>query len=393
MHNQEFSVDVVNTYRAWDELSRREDDDNYHVIDIDVAPRYVNQLRFNTSEQVTWALEELLDRAPYSGDYADFTAAKLSASLLYLRLLAGDKVTLGDHTRTAMGVTLEKVEENLIADYRERMDATLTEHGLRFEREHEAALVISEGKQKLVRRLLGVDRQTGDYTAEFTGADGGLAIEPTIVEEDAEWVGWFGTDDQGEVFEKINVHPRHKHTIARLAAIVIHEVQGHGAQFSIWRDKIRRGEMDPVMGINTMHTPECTQAEFNAQTIEQIGLRALVATDPENGWQYGFQADYHDYSEMVWHNAHIMINSGYAEEKVVEYAADRLPFTKLENIEKSIPERRDNPMIRGYFACYEPAMAAGRLLLARPVQKQKAVLRETFSRPMTLAQIETLVTS
>jgi hypothetical protein len=45
-------------------------------------------------------------------------------------------------------------------------------------------------------------------------------------------------------------------------------------------------------------------------------------------------------------------------------------------------------MQRGYMACYEPAMAAARLLLAQPTGQQQAVLRETFARPMTLAQIE-----
>ncbi len=393
MHNQVFSVEVVNTYRAWDEFSRRGDRDNddKRIIDIDVTPRYSSSLVFNDGQQVTSAFEELLEQTPRAGEYEDLIAAKLQASLLHQRLLAGDKVTFKDHVRTAMGVTPEMVDEELIEEYQERMDAILAEHGMRFNRSYENALVIDEDEQQIKKRLLDISQQTRDVSARFTGAGDAPAVEPTIVSEDKGWVGWFGTNDQGEPFVKVNIHPRHKHTIARLAAIVIHEAQGHGAQFSIWRQKIGRGEMDPAMGLVTMHTPESTQAEFNALTIEQLGLRALAAGDTAEAWQFEFQALYHDYSEMVWHNAHIMINSGNAEEKVVEYAAARLPFAKLDDIRKSVPAHRSDHMLRGYMACYEPAMAVGRLLLAQPEEKQKAVLGETFSRPMTLPQIRTLI--
>ncbi len=392
LHNQSFSRDVVNTYRAWDELSRREDDDN-RIIDIDVAPRYENSLVFDTTEQVTIALEDLLDRAPHSGDYSSFTAAKLRASLLHLHLLGGEKVTLREHVETAMGVTPEKVDEAVIDDYRTRLDSQLAEHGLGFDREFENALVVDEEEEVLRNRLLLLGEQGKVVTSKFVETAGIPDIQPQIVSEDEAWVGWAGTDDAGELVDKINIHPRHKHTIARLAAIVIHEVQGHITQFSIWRNKIQHGELDPAMGVTTLHTPENTQAEFNAQTIEQIGLRALATADKEDGWQYEFQAGYHDYSGMVAHNAHLMINSGYQEDQVIDYATNRLPFTSVENITKAIPARRRDPMYRGYFACYQPAMAAGRLLLAQDQAAQKAVLQETFSRPMTLAQIEALITS
>ncbi|HET7060462.1 MAG TPA: hypothetical protein VFH99_04090 [Candidatus Saccharimonadales bacterium] len=381
----------MNTYRAWDKLERRPGDDD-GIVDFDVVPDYDNPLSFDSRKQVAGAIEELLDRAPHTGDYAEFSAAKLQASRMHLHLLDRRKVPLRKHAQTAMGVTPEKVDEEVIDDYRARLDDQLKEHGMRFDREYEDALVVREEPVELAKRLVGLTKTAKAVTSPFIPDNAAPAIRPKLVSKDEEWVGAAGTDAHGNLYVKINLHPRHKHTIARLAAIVVHEMQGHIAQFSLWQGKIRAAEMDPAMGITTMHTPENTQAEFNAQAIEQIGLLALAAADPEEGWKYEFQAGYNDLFAMVSHNAHLKLNSAYPESVVASYAADRLPFTSRENIEKSVLSGREDPMLRGYLACYEPAMAAARLLLAQPVKKQKAVLHETFSQPMTLPQIEALIT-
>jgi hypothetical protein len=393
LHNQSLGPELVNTYRAWDTMNRRPDpaNDDLRIIDIGVAPPYRNPLVFNDARQVEAAFDELLGRAPHAGEYGPFMVAKCQASLLHLRMGAGQKATLKYHAETAMGVTPKEIDETIIEECIESLDAQLAEHGLRFDRRFENALNIDEDEAQLKRQLETIGRQTRAFTVQFTGAEDVPAVEPTIVSEDKGWVGKFSTDDKGELYAKLNIHPRHKKTIAGLAAWLIHETQGHGGQFGLWKQQILNGEMDSSMGVTTLHTPEGTQAEFNALTIEQLGLRELGKADTAEAWLYRLQADYNDLFEMVWHNSHIRINSGYTEQAVAEYIADRLPFTDRENIEKSVPEHRKDLRLRGYLACYEPAMAVGRLVLALPEEKQKSILRESFSRPMTLAQIEELV--
>lgn len=368
------------------------DEDPNKIIDIDIAPYVVSPLVFETPGQVQTAFEGLLDRVPgANAQNGEFIERKIRASLLHLQFLAGDKIPFREHVQTAMGVTPELIDEDELDKQQEALDAELKKHGLGFESRYAEAfddqLVLKEPKVEIEKRLLGAAAWAGQLIADYTGRKP-LVVTPAITEVDKSWVGWFGTrTGSGKPFFKMNVHPRHKHTPARIGAIAVHEM-GHGTHFGIWKEAILRRDMSPVMGVTTMHTPENTQAEAYAQLIEQIGLRSFGGRD---AWQYQWQADYHDYLERVWNNAHIMINTGYDEPKVVDYVTGRLPFTAVDTIKQDVPERRDDPMIRGYFACYEPALDAVRPVLAMPTEQQKAVIARLGSQPLTEAQMRAVV--
>ncbi len=212
-----------------------------------------------------------------------------------------------------------------------------------------------------------------------------------------------GTKEK-EFFYKTNIHPRHEYTLGRIWANSPHE-RTHITQFGgLYKEAIIRGGMSVSAGVTSFHTPENTQAEFNAQAVEQMALRELGFSGKKNAWQYRFEADYQFYSDMVWNNAHIMVNSGVDEEEVVRYVEERLLLDTHENIAGNVSVRRDNPMFRAYFGgAYWPSLAVGIEMikpghLTEPGEEepgpedlqsaQKAVFGLTMSKPVRLDEIK-----
>lgn len=389
---------VVETYRAWDDLARRHspagtppEEDPNRIIDIDILPQGKRNKWFDDGPQVQAGMENLLEQVQAPRDdvpNGDFIARKLAASLLHLRVLAGDKVVFKDHVRGTMGLEAEPVDESEMDDQRTRLDDTLKRHGLGFDRQSYGdfveRLAISDADQ-LAGKLAGAARWAGRFIDISTG-EKPLVTEPEVVKAPKPWVGWFGTAE-GQPFLKLNAHPQHAFNEGRIGAVVLHEM-GHGTHFGIWQRAILGGDMSPAMGVTTLHGPENVQAEAYAQLVEQLGLRA---TRGEEAWQYHWQAEYHDYISKVWHNAHIRINTGHAEEMVVGYAGDRLPYTPEELIRLIVADNRDDPTLRAYMASYEPGLAAVRPVYDMPPARQREVLRQLGSQPLTLEGIQGVV--
>lgn len=388
--------ETVDVYRAWDSWSRSRngdvelspEEDPNRIIDIDVAPEGDNPLVFEDESQVRAALEGLLERAE-AGDAqnGDFIERKIKASLLQLRLQAGEEVAFDEHARTAMGIAeLEPIDEGALDNQQERLDARLKRHGLRFDRSHsdkfEERMVLRWPRERIRQLLLETNDQAVSLIRWYTGVS--PEIEPEIAEASEPWAGWFGTKAPGELFLKMNVHPRVKHTVARIAAIAIHE-NGHAAQFSNWKEAILLGDMSPAMGITTLHTPENAQAEAYALLIEQIGLRAARG---DGAWRHHWQADYHDYLERAWYNIHLMSAGGEDPAKVMDYAAERLPFDSLQVIRDDLEAYLKDPALKAYLICYDPGLEAVRPVLSLPAAEQRRAIRWLGSQPLTLDQIK-----
>jgi hypothetical protein len=329
---------------------------------------------------------------------------------MHIRVTSGEQVSIGEHVETAMGTKLEMVDEDILEKHRNALDKQLrdTPHGLpqlRYDLEHRQDLkdeLIISDTARLRQELERSNTWSTGFILRRTGIQP-VDIDPQIVEEDVGWSGYLGTEEK-EFFYKTNIHPRHEYTLGRIWANSPHE-RTHITQFGgVYKDAILRGDMSVSTGITSFHTPENTQAEFNAQAVDQMALRELGASDREEAWQYRFEADYQFYADMVWNNAHIMINSGAEMEETVKYVEDRLLLDTHENIVGSLTARRDDPTFRSYFGgAYWPSLVVGMEMikpghLTEPEAEQlatedlqaaqKAVFSLSMSRPVHLDEIK-----
>jgi hypothetical protein len=416
MRESEFDplgVELVNIERAWHPMAKSAGDEN-GIVDIDVSPDFDNPYEFSNEAEVQAALIRLEIEAKEidSAQNVDFIRDKIRAHLMHLRVGSGE-VSLDEHVGAAMGTKPEMVDEDILDRHRNALDAQLrdapTGPALRYDLESRAdlkqELIIPDPELARRELMISNDHSTG-FILRKTGIQP-VYIEPEIVEEDVEWSGYLGTEEK-EFFYKTNIHPRHEYTLGRIWANSPHE-RTHITQFGgVYKDAILRGDMSVSTGVTSFHAPENTQAEFNAQAVEQMALRELGASGREDAWQFRFQADYHYYAEMVWNNAHIMINSGAEEQEVVRYIEERLLLDTHENVAGAVPVRRDDPTIRGYFGgAYWPSLVVGMEMIKpghltdpggeQPEPEdlqsvQRSVLGLTMSRPVKLDEIKDKIT-
>lgn len=397
---------VVNIDRAWDTMAK-------NIVDIDVSPDFGdNPYKFNDTGEVQKALDSLAEQAKEADSALNigFIREKIRAHLMHIRVSSGEQVSLDEHVEAAMGTQLEMIDEDILDKHRDALDAQLqnapTGLSLRYDLKHQADIreeLIITDPARLQKELERGNAWSTGFILRRTGIQP-VAIEPEIVEEDAEWVGCLETDEAKEFSSKTNIHPRHVYTLGKIWANSPHE-RTHITQFGgMYKDAIMRGDMSVSTGVTSFHTPENTQAEFNAQAVEQMALRELGVGGREDSWQFRFQADYHYYADMVWNNAHIMINSGADEQEVVRYVEDRLLLDTHENIAGAVPTRRDDPTYRGYFGgAYWPSLVVGMEMikpghLTNPEGEQpdpedlqsaqKAVFGLTMSKPVDLGRIK-----
>lgn len=400
----ELSWDVAHADRAWHDLESRiaeqetaatgEPVERFtDIVDIDLLARDDKPAKvFLTRDEVRDTYEGFLaDPRLEDNPSGEFIRGRVLGQLLHLDLLEGGQVDAHRHIETAMASELRLIDEGLIDDWQQLIEDELARHGLGFDKSYaedfEERLGVPRNKAAMRRHLIAFARRTGLLGA--TDRPGGSLIIPEIVEKDAGWVGYFSTDKTGKPFAQLNAHERHGYTRARAAAIAVHEATGHAADFEQKYEAIRRGDMDPIFGITTPQTRENVTAETIALGREQQVLRRVRG---RNAWEYHLQADYHEYIDMPWNNALIRINSGVAEDDVVDYMKSRtLPYEKEENIRNRLSDMRDDPTWRANTGAYEPGMRVVRRVMKLSDGQQDAFYQEIGRYPYSEAQMHRIL--
>ena len=401
----ELSWDIAHADRAWHDLETRIAEQETaatgepvrrltDIVDIDLLPRDDKPAKvFLTREEVRDAYEGFLTDSRLEDNLSEeFIRGRALGQLLHLDLLEGGQVDVHRHIETAIGSELALVDEGLIDDRQQGIEDELVKHGLGFDESYaedfEERLGVPRNKAAMRRHLIAFARRTGLLGA--TERPGGSLIIPEIVDVDAGWVGYFSTHKKtSKPFAQLNAHERHGYTRARAAAIAVHEATGHAADFEQKYEAIRGGHMDPIFGITTPQTRENVTAETIALGREQQVLRRVRG---RNAWEYHLQADYHEYLEMPWNNALIRINSGVAEDDMVDYMKSRtLPYEKEENIRKRLRDMRDDTMWRANAGAYEPGMRVVRRVRQLSDSQQERFYREIGRYPYSEAQMHRIL--
>lgn len=363
------------------------------IVDVDLAPDQGSLPLFDDRQAVRDAYECFLsDERLEDTPNKDFIRRRIGAQMLHLSVLEGAEADIFTHAETVTDSELRLIDETVLDDYQMRLEDQLGRHGLGFDPSYaeafEGRLGLSRGKAAMNRFVTDFGRRSGMLGAEENLSDS--PVLPEIVEKDKSWVGYAGINDEtGRFYSQLNAHRRHSYTRGRAAAIVAHEGFGHIRDFSYKQQAIGQGTMDPLIGKICFVDPANVVLEMTAQGREQQVLRRVYGQD---AWEYRFQADYHDYWEMVRNNALIYINTGRSQADVEAYMQSRLlPVEKPENITGWLQEVRDDPTMKANAAYYEPAMRIVRQVLRLPPKQQEAFFTTVSNYPFSEAQMQSLL--
>lgn len=378
--------------RGWHAHAKKTGFPGEGVTDIDIAPQS-DLMDITSHRQARDVAEILLGQMPSDAPDKELLQKGLIADAMFAGVLTGDEVEYREYVETLMGVTPELIDEKHIQNLAKIVDALLEEQGLgldaKYKDEYMKKIVIGRkwfvvSAERRIKKILSSELDfAAGAVAKYIDVPGEIVV-PELVSKDVSWVGYLGSNPDSSLFMEINTHKRHPQTIGRLAVLAAHEFAGHAVQFSIWRQRVLQNDFNPALALTTMHSPECTQLEAVTQTIEHLLL-------PNRSWHHDYEDVHVEYREAVFHNAHVKINSGMSEADVFNYVRERLPFETDENITGYITDSRDNPTIRAYFACYQPALDIIRPIFKMPFEQQRRVIGQLYREPMSVEQMRSLV--
>ncbi|MCL4368775.1 MAG: hypothetical protein M1337_06375, partial [Actinobacteria bacterium] len=314
-------------YRGWDALEQQfHAEERAAVIDFDLVPEITESEHFDTRDQVLARILELRDTVQPVDEIGEFILAKLGASAHYLRALQGEQVEFYQHVRNILGVTPELISEQVIAEQRARVFSLLASLGVPFNGEtpdpagfkaFDDRILIDEAQAKaeadeadarfrpIVLSLLGLGDLQIPYHTE-------------LVSEDAYWRAWT-SGTKNDLLLRYNFHRTHRWRQGDMEVLTLHEVCGHFVHAVCMARRIEAGELDPFIGITTVHDPHGFMGEGIADALtyffpEEIGLSAHAVLARE-------QYKWRDYLN---NNAHILVNMGWPEDRLLAYLLDNL---------------------------------------------------------------------
>jgi hypothetical protein len=387
--NHQLAEEIVHTYRGWDAYEREHGGPD--IIDFDVSKDIKGRSEFKSREEILSALQELYKNLRDTDDEHKFLRARIQGSITYLGGLMGRQMDFQAYVLDTLGVNPQPFSSREIARARVAVSESLEPYGLKMQakdrQSFESQLLIKE-PSAIREGIVGMKdfwlerlRRAGIPVPEQVH----LSVEFT--EEDAYWSNWISNWTNGkrrkEITLSINLHPRKKYDLGRPLVLGLHEVCGHAAQMSIWREQIKNGEMHPACGLTTVHAPEAFVAEGLAQTV------ADLLSDEEFPPEFTLSRALSYYTLMVLHNAHLMIYEDLPEEKILDYACDQLPLSDPADLRKEIDDRRSNQLYKSYLLSYAIGEHTIRGLIEgmSPARKRRFFL-EMYTKPLTPRQLK-----
>jgi len=379
--------ELVNLYRAWDELER----DRYKntIIDFDLAsPTSFEPVesREKILNRIEALLSEFIDR---SGAVFELIRARLLASRTYLQSLLGIEIPFYEYVEKTMGIKPVWFDENLIIEKKKKVNNSLK----KFDLELSVNDIYSFQDLFLIRNQKSLIKQFEFYRQKWLPGllkwlslsldDYDIVVK--FASEDAYWKNWIsGTLHRHEIELQINVHPRHKWYQGASETLVLHEYCGHAVQMIKWHQEIEQGSIPQFFGILTVHFPDQFIIEGLAET-----LAYLLPTKKKLESKSEVLRDLHYYTLVVMNNVHILANEPQGEERAFGYASERLPFFEAKSIRADIRDRTRNPLFRSYQYVYGIAKHSFLEKLARlDPGTSRDLLKLVYARPMTPNQFQ-----
>jgi hypothetical protein len=403
--------ELVDVYRAWDAVEQS----RHHtsIIDFDLAaPRPVTAAA--SRAEVATRLQRLASRLDGLPQYwRALVAARIRASLYFLRALNGETIPLHEYVEATMGVVPRMFSEEEIAERRADVARSLQElsqpsassdmdpgpppwppilfRAGDFDRFQEQFIVrdsrvlpdhFARYRDKWLPRLL---RQI-DVPIEA------YRIEVEFASEDAYWKNWISGNLSGhQINLRINTHPRHSWYAGAAETLALHEYCGHAIQMINWHRRIERRELPEFAGILTVHFPDQFVLEGLAETMAYLLPAGSGTLDRKSK----VLRDLHAYTLMVSNNVHIIANEEEPD-AALAYASPLLPFTTTDSIRADIRDRVNHPLYRCYQYVYGIAKYTFLQALDCGTEGVPAtprdwrLIKQVYSDPMTPRQFSAL---
>lgn len=378
--------EAIAVYRGWELLEHRLPQEiRSAVIDFDLVPEIPDTEDFDSREQVLSRILNLLDSVEVVDETSEFIQAKLNASAYYLRSLMGEQFEFYDYVRNMLGITPELVSEETIDEQKRRVFTLLAEFGVPIVQEEpkkqdfaifaESIRIYEDEAEKEAREK---EAKFLPITLNILGFnDLQVPHRIELVKEEGYWVGW-SLGKKGNLLLKYNFHPIHRWRKGDMEYLTLHEVCGHFVHAASLAREIEEGRLDPFIGITTVHDPHGFMGEGIADALtyffpEELPLSVYGVLSRE-------QRNWRDYLN---NNAHILINMGWEENKLLEYILTN-PFASTEVARLNLRRWREHSLYRSYQYAYGIALKYHKTFAARMNLDQKIrFLRYAFTRYVT----------
>jgi hypothetical protein len=355
------------------------------IVDFDLVPEYPEAEPFTSREQVLPRLLALREQVEVRDETTEFIRAKLNASVYYLRLLQGAEAEYYEHVRTMLGITPELIPEDEVDRQRRKLVALLKRLGLRFpsRRPHPADFRAFDDAIRLTKEQ--AEKDANAQAAKFLPVVLDLLGFPELkvsyriqlVEEEAYWRGWT-SGRKDDLLLRFNFHRNHRWRRGDMEYLTLHEVCGHFVHAALLARRIEAGELDPFIGISSVHDPHGFMGEGIADGLTYF-FPDEIPLSP-----YGVLAREQTILRYYLdNNAHIRVNLGDSPLRLLGYL-QRNPFTPFATADLNLQRWRHNPLLRAYQYSYGIACKYHRRFAERMNRAQKvAYLRYAFQRYVT----------
>ncbi len=382
--------EIVSVYRGWEALERGITGEAGTILDFDLAPAQ-DIKHYTCREDVLRDVERLRDQVQPADDEGEFLRAKLHASAVYLRALLGETIPFDVYVEEILGTRPVLFTDAELDAARQKVAALLEADGVQYRAEDrekyearcrltdpaEVRARIEGSRDVLMQRLAALIPvpPLDDVTVEFAN-------------EDRYWAAWVSGSLKEGMKLRINLHPRTFYLKGSPGVLAAHEYCGHIVQAQVWRGRIAAGKMNQAVGLTTVHGREQFLMEGLAQIMERV-LLDPANIEPEEA----LALEASTYSNMVYNNLHVLVNTGVAPDEVYAYARPRLPFASDLKLRSEIRDRGQSPLYRVYQYVYGISEHYFMQLLAFPLAKQQAILQSCYAHALTKAQLDRLFTA
>jgi hypothetical protein len=348
------SRSAIAVYRGWHALEESlPAESRASVIDFDLVPDIANRERFSSRDEVRARIEQLRGTVDQTDEVGEFIFAKLNASLTYLRCLAGEQLEFYEHVRGMLGKTPELVSGEQIAAQRHVVLSLLRDFGVQLAGEQpdpasfsafdhsirlDQAAALDESASAAERFIPAIQQLLGfgDIRIPFR-------TEADIA--DAYWVAW-ASGGRDDLLLRLNFHEANHWRSGDLEFVMLHEVCGHFLHATLVARRIQAGELDPFLGITTVHDPQAFMDEGSANALGHF-FEEDVPLSP-----YGvLSREQRLLRDYLNNNAHVLINMGSPHDELLASMLTN-PFTVEAYARRNLATWPRHPLLRSYQYAY-----------------------------------------
>jgi hypothetical protein len=345
---------AIAAYRGWQALEETfPEDARAQVIDFDLVPEITDHERFASRDEVAARLRQLHKTVDPTDDVGVFIASKLHASMVYLRALSGERLEFYEHVRAMLGKTPELISEEQVAEQRAAVFGLLRDAGVRItDSRPDPESFAAFDDSILVSREAAIEEASTAAAAvlpampELLGfGDVRIPYRVEPQRADAYWYAW-ASGGRDDMRLRLNFHEANRWRKGDVEFLMRHEVCGHFLHATNVARRIQAGELDPFLGITTVHDPQGFMDEGSADAM------AYYLDDDFPMSPHGLLArEQRRLRDYLNNNAHILINTGGSHDELLASILTN-PFSEEAYARRNLAAWPHHPLVRAYQYAY-----------------------------------------